>query len=98
MLLKLLILRLRQFGRIIREAGLILLIAALVSVFPFLTTSFGILYKYARLNPVFHRPPSANIPSLFLFLLLIPGGILMHIGYLVILFRKANKNLRYYYA
>jgi hypothetical protein len=69
-----------------------------VSVFPFLTTIFGLLYKYARLNPVFHRPPSANIPSLFLFLLLVPGGILIHIFYLVILFRKANKNLRYYYA
>lgn len=69
-----------------------------VSVFPFLTVTFGILYKYARLNPVSHRPPSANIPSLFLFLLLIPGGILIHMGYLVILFRKANKNLRYYYA
>lgn len=69
-----------------------------VAVFPFLTVTFGILYKYARLNPVFHRPPSANIPSLFLFLLLVPGGILMHMGYLVILFRKANKNLRYYYA
>lgn len=69
-----------------------------ISVFPFLTATFGILYKYARLNPIFHRPPSANIPSLFLFLLLIPGGILIHIGYLVILFRKANQNLRYYYA
>lgn len=68
------------------------------SAIPFLTGIFGLLHKYARLTPLFYQPPNSNIPGIFLILLLLPGGVLIHIGYTLILLRKARKNLRYYYA
>ena len=65
---------------------------------PLLTITFGLLYKYARLTPLFYQPPNSTILSLFLILLLLPGGILIHLGYSLFLVRRAQKNLRHYYA
>jgi len=65
---------------------------------PLLTTFLGLLYKYARLTPIFHQPPNSSILTLFLMLLFLPGGILIHLGYSIFLLRKARKNLQYYYA
>jgi len=59
---------------------------------------FNIVYKYASYRP--HAPKifSNTFQAVFLATLVMPGLVIASIGLIIYFWRKANKNLAYYYA
>ncbi|MFK7771596.1 MAG: hypothetical protein AB8F94_05630 [Saprospiraceae bacterium] len=63
-----------------------------------LTIIFNIVYKYASYRPSIPKMFSNTFQAVFLATLLMPGLVLASIGMIIYFWRKANKNLAYYYA
>lgn len=59
---------------------------------------FNIVYKYASYRPNVPRIFSKTYQAVFLATLFMPGLVLASIGMIIYFWRKANKNLAYYYA
>ena len=59
---------------------------------------FSILFKYSRINPLYQVEHDTMAAALYFLFLLLPGGILITIGYSVFLYFKARKNLLRFYA
>ena len=63
-----------------------------------LTIIFNIVYKYASYRPNAPKIFSNTYQAVFLATLFMPGLVLASIGMIIYFWRKANKNLAYYYA
>ncbi|MFK8004984.1 MAG: hypothetical protein AB8H03_01375 [Saprospiraceae bacterium] len=59
---------------------------------------FSIVYKYASYRPNIPKMFSNTFQAVFLATLVMPGLVLASIGMIIYFWRKANKNLAYYYA
>jgi len=59
---------------------------------------FNIVYKYASYRPSVSKIFSNTFQTVFLATLFMPGLVLASIGMIIYFWRKANKNLVYYYA
>lgn len=63
-----------------------------------LTVIFGIVYKYSAYRPNFPKHQGSSFHAIFFGTLIMPGFVLVSIGLIIHFWRKANKNLAYYYA
>lgn len=59
---------------------------------------FNIVHKYASYRPNVPKMFSTSFQAVFLATLLLPGFVIVSIGLIFYFWRKANKNLAYYYA
>ena len=59
---------------------------------------FNIVYKYSSYRPGFPKMFSNTFQAVFLGTLVMPGLVLASIGLIIYFWKKANKNLGYYYG
>ena len=68
------------------------------SILVFGSLFLAISFKYASYTPLYPEMPTSNIPVILFLLSILPGFILILIGYSFIQYLKAEKNMQYYYA
>lgn len=64
----------------------------------FIMAFLAINYKYAHFSPLYNSIESANILIILLLLGMLPGGILISVGFGVYCYIVAKRKLTYYYA
>ncbi len=62
------------------------------------TIIFNILYKYAHYTPYRRRIYNSTVNSVFIFSILVPFFFPVTVLYILYYWRKARKNIQYYYA
>lgn len=63
-----------------------------------LTVMFSIVYKYASYRPNIPKVVGTFLHAIFAGTILLPGFVIVSIGLIIYFWRKASKNLAYFYA
>ncbi len=60
--------------------------------------ALNLVIKYSTYTPVFHAGYMTNVTGILSFILLIPGGILITLGFIIWKYFHAEKNIKHIYA